>query len=89
MCLDVVVLTFHVGIGRCVSWVENKVKQVLGGWPGSMHNQLSPCLFFFDVKFFRMTGGMFNQLNKVSILHVQADLSLATGWSPNVIIACI
>ena len=51
--LDVVVLTFHVGIGRCVSWVEIKVKQVLGGWPGSLHKQLIFCLNFVDVKFFR------------------------------------
>ena len=53
VCLDVVVLTFHVGIGRCVSWVEIKVKQVLVGWPGSMHTQSSSCLNFVDVKFFR------------------------------------
>ena len=46
------------GTGRCVSWAENKVKQVLGGWPGSMHKQLISCLNFVDVKFFRMTGGM-------------------------------
>ena len=57
VCLDVVVLTFHVGIGRCVSWVEIKVKQVLGGWPGSMHIQSSSCLNFVDVKFFRTDRG--------------------------------
>ena len=73
MCLGVVVLTFHVGIGRCVSWVEINVKQVLGGWPGRMHKQLISCLNFVDVKFFRTDRkGVFNQMNKMLNLRVQA-----------------
>ena len=73
MCLDVVVLTFHVGIGRCVSWVEINVKQVLGGWPGRMHKQLISCLNLLMLNSSGRTGRVFfNQMNKMLNLRVQA-----------------
>ena len=51
-------------------WVEGQVVCILNRVPVSVLLMLNSS---------GRTGGMFNQMNKVSNLHVQAHLSLVTG----------